>query len=172
VTRAVVKYLYLVRHGRADGSDPGIVDAERPLDRRGVHEVGEMGRRLVDLELSPDTVLVSPALRARQSAEILARTLELPSERLHCLRNLYLASATDLLAAVRGLAPQIEHAMVVGHNPGLTELARSLAPDATLADFETGAVCTLVFDTSSWSEVGPGAARELSYDSPKRVFAL
>jgi phosphohistidine phosphatase len=126
VSRATVKYLYLVRHGRAVGSDPGIVDAERPLDRRGVHEVGQMGRRLVDLQLSPDTVLVSPALRARQSAEILARTLELPSERLHCLPNLYLASATDLLAAVRGLAVQIEHAMVIGHNPRARCITRRL----------------------------------------------
>jgi phosphohistidine phosphatase len=166
-----VKRLYLVRHGRADMSDLGMADAARPLDRHGAQEVGEMGRRLVDRELSPDAVLVSTALRARQSAQILARTLELSADRLHCLSELYLASAADLLAAVRALEPQIEHAMLIGHNPGLTELARVLAPQVALEDFATGAICTLVFDAASWSAVGPGGAQELSYDAPRRAFS-
>ena len=167
-----MKRLSLLRHGRAVPMEPGRTDAERTLDRSGVAEVGEMGVRLLDRELIPEAILVSPALRTRQSAEILQRALELPAERMHYLPGLYLACASEMLAFVQRISAHVSHAMLVGHNPGLTDLARSFAADVPVEDFVTGAVCTLEFAAYAWDAIAPGAACKLEYDSPQRVFDL
>ena len=76
-----MKRLTLMRHAEARWKDAGLSDLERPLNRRGTAAAEAMARRLLELQLLPDLLLVSPAVRTRQTADIVARELSLPARR-------------------------------------------------------------------------------------------
>ena len=93
-----MKRLTLMRHAEARWKDADLSDLERPLNRRGNAAAESMARRLLELQLVPDLLLVSPARRTRQTAEILARELSIPARRVLHEDALYLASAATRLA--------------------------------------------------------------------------
>lgn len=110
-----------------------------------------MARRLHGSEsLYPQRILVSPAARALHTAQIFARELELPGSALVRVDALYLAPPEVILAAIAEVSKDIERVMVVGHNPGISELARQLAPDTMTAELGTAACCTLVVRQKNW----------------------
>jgi phosphohistidine phosphatase len=167
-----MKRLTLMRHADAHWKDPGVPDIERPLSRRGAAAAGTMGRRLLELELVPDLLIASPARRTHHTAEIVARELALPVRRVLREEALYLASAHDTLRTVHGSGPRIAHLLVVGHNPGLSELVQLLVPedDRGLA---TAAVCSIAFDCDSWSGVCAANVRHITREAPPaRLFGL
>lgn len=166
-----MKRLTLVRHGQAEWKEAAVADFDRPLTRRGLAEAADMARRLRVQEFAaPDLVLTSPAVRAVQTAEVFARELALPGRLVKRFDALYLAPPDELYAAIRDTGARIGHLLVVGHNPGLSEFAQQLAPEAALESFATGASCTLSFDTDEWHSLGP--ARSAEYDAPSRFFDL
>jgi phosphohistidine phosphatase len=167
-----VKRLTLMRHANAQWKDPQISDFDRPLNRRGVSEAETMSRRLLELKLVPTIVLTSSAHRAQQTAGIVARELGVPARKMRSDESLYLAPAADILHLVRTTGPRIPHLMIVGHNPGITELANLLAPAAHI-DLATAAVCSLTFDTRIWADVKAGNLRDVHSETPPaRRFAL
>ncbi len=169
-----MKRLTLMRHADARWKDAGLSDLERPLARRGVSAAEAMARRLLELELVPDLLLVSPALRAQQTAEIVARELALPARRLVREEGLYLASAGDLLKAAQRTGPRVVHLMVIAHNPGLSELLDTLAPERRGAGgLATAALCSLAFACEGWAELGGATADQVLCESPpKGLFGL
>lgn len=164
--------LTLVRHGRAEDKGSGQADFDRSLDRRGVAEVAGMARRCLELSLVPDRVRASAAVRTRQTAEAFAQVLQVPASALSFERGLYLAEVDTLLEAIRGSAEDARHLMLVGHNPGIGELAQQFAPRAQLAGFETAATCTMRLAARAWRDVRPGGALDVRYDSPSRFYDL
>jgi phosphohistidine phosphatase len=157
--------LTLIRHANAEWKDSNIDDFERPLNPRGVREAESIGKLLMTKELVPELMLVSSARRTKQTAEILARVLELPARRVRHADQLYLAGLSVILALAQTTAPEVSHLAIVGHNPGLSELARSLAPEGTpVAELSTGSACTLTFAAESWAELAAGASHATRYD--------
>ncbi len=162
-----MKRLTLMRHADARWKDAALSDLERPLNRRGTGAAETMARRLLELELVPDLLLVSPARRAQQTAEIVARELALPTRRLMRAEGLYLAGAADLLGAVRQTGPRVAHLMVIAHNPGLSDLLDLLAPGRHgSGGLATAALCSLAFDCEGWQQLGTGTAGEVLCESP------
>jgi len=168
-----MKRLTLMRHGDARWKDAGLSDLERPLNRRGSGAAEAMAQRLHALELVPDLMLVSPARRTQQTAEIVARVLAIPARRVVRDETLYLASAADMLKVVRATGPRVAHLLLVAHNPGLSELLQLLAPDAERGGLAAAAVCSMRFEVPGWSAIAAGAARELRCENPpKGLFGL
>jgi phosphohistidine phosphatase len=168
-----VKRLTLMRHGNAQWKDPQISDFDRPLNRRGTCEAEAMSRRLVELKLIPTILLASSAVRAQQTADIVARELGVSTRKRYSEESLYLAPAADILRVVHTTGPRIPHLMIVGHNPGITEIANLFAPAEPIEELATAAVCTLTFDTRSWSHVQASNLREARSEAPPaRLFAL
>ena len=168
-----MKRLTLMRHANAQWKDPQIADFDRPLNRRGHSEAEAMSRRLLELQLVPSMLLTSTALRAQQTAEIVARELGVSARNLHSEESLYLAPAADILRIVHATGPRIAHLMIVGHNPGITEVANLLAPEGSQQDMATAAVCSLTFDTQKWADVTVGKLRDSLCESPPvGLFAL
>lgn len=161
-----MKRLSLMRHGDAQWKNPEVADFARPLNRRGNSEAESMARRLVELGLVPDLIITSPARRAAQTAEILARELSLLPRAIRYEEGLYLAGTQDILKLVRGLGPRVAHLMIIGHNPGLSEAAHLLAPSADIGGLATAAVCSITFDTDQWSAVGPDLIRDSLNETP------
>jgi phosphohistidine phosphatase len=168
-----VKRLTLMRHAEARWKDPGLSDLERPLNRRGTSAAEAMARRLLELQLVPDLLLVSPAQRTRQTAEIVARELSLPARRVLHEEALYLASAADMLKVVHGTGPRVTHLLLVAHNPGVSELVQLLVPEAEASGLPTAAVCSISFDTAHWTAIGVAAVRDVQRETPSRgLFGL
>ena len=158
--------LYLLRHAKSSWDDPALADHDRPLAPRGERAAGTMGEHMRSSEISPSLVLCSSAVRARQTLE---RTSIEGDVRIE--RGLYGASESDLLETLRRLPPEVESAMLIGHNPAMQELALMLAAEGPElrrihGKFPTGALATLEFD-GDWSALGPHAARLVDFVRPK-----
>jgi phosphohistidine phosphatase len=158
--------LTLIRHANAEWKDSSYDDVERPLNPRGMREAESIGKLLLEKELVPDVMLVSNARRTKQTAETLSRILKLPTRRVQFSEPLYLARPDAILALAQATAAVVRHLAIVGHNPGISELARSLAPEAAqVGDLSTGSACTLTFAVESWAGVS-AASHAMCYDPP------
>ena len=161
-----MKRLTLMRHGDARWKDAGLKDIERPLNRRGTAAAEAMARRLLELELVPELLLVSPARRTQQTAEIVARGLSIPARRVVREEKLYLAAAIDLLQVVHETGPRISHLLLIAHNPGVSELAAMLVPEGSKSGLATAAVCSIAFNAPGWSALGPQTVTQVLHESP------
>jgi len=167
-----MKRLTLIRHANADWKDANVPDFDRPLNKRGLSEAEAIGKQLLEHEVLPDLLLASPARRTQQTAEIIAHKLDLPQRRVKAHEGLYLATIDDILALVRATGPKVQHLAIVGHNPGISEVAKHLAPGVITADLTTGAGCTLTFTARSWPGIQPPAARAAEFHPPGKLFRL
>jgi len=122
--------LYLLRHAKAVSADTGARDSDRVLDARGRDGARAIARWIVRTGLQPDLVLCSTAARTRETLDLIVDAFpRRPDIRFE--GELYLASADRLMARLRGVAAETQRLMMVGHNPGLHELAQSLADTTT-----------------------------------------
>jgi phosphohistidine phosphatase len=169
-----VKRLTLMRHADARWQDAGLSDLERPLNRRGTTAAEAMARRLLELELVPDLLLVSPARRTQQTGEIVARVLSVPARLVMPDEALYLATAADLLRVVQGTGPRVAHLLVVAHNPGVSELVQQLVPEAEASGLATAGVCSITFETGHWTAIGVAAVNDVLRATPpaRGLFGL
>ena len=117
-----VRSLYLLRHAKSSWDDPGLGDHARPLSPRGEGAARDLAAYFHREAIEPALVLCSTAVRARQTLQALSLRSEVCYE-----DDLYGASAAELLARLRRISEEIGSVMVVGHNPGLHELAVSFS---------------------------------------------
>jgi phosphohistidine phosphatase len=158
--------LILLRHAKAARETTGVADHDRPLTEEGRRAAGAVGQAMRRAGLSPDVVLVSSALRTQQTLQAL-EDANLWDERpnIDTLPVLYMAAPNQIRDALRDLPETVRSALVVGHNPGLHELAVSLAGPASakpafsrLAEgFPTAALAEFLV-TTSWHKLSAGAA--------------
>ncbi len=153
--------LILMRHAKAEAAS-GQGDHGRPLSARGRAEALEATRRMVALS-RPDAALVSDSRRTRQTLESAAPALP-PALPCRFTRAIYGASAAAILAEAQQTSDDVGCLLVVGHNPGIGDLARSLAGDGRASDLETlgegfPTSCFAVIDVeaATWADLGaPG----------------
>ena len=162
----------LLRHAKAVASahsDGEAGDHARDLSERGRRDASALGRLVQQGGLQPALALVSGALRTRRTWDLLA-PFTTPEPQLVVTDRLYLASIGELRAVLRETSDDIASVILVGHNPGLHELAVHLAGDAgNTAGLSAGPpTCSLIgFDvTGSWSELGPDATSNLMMMRP------
>jgi phosphohistidine phosphatase len=163
------KRLSLVRHANAE-QDSDVRDFERPLSRKGRNEAEEMSRRFLDRQLVPDLILTSAAVRTRETADTFARVLGVPARPLQAEDSLYLADGDHILAAIRAVGPRVTHLMVIGHNPGISAAAISLAPETITTDLPTCGTLTMSVTCAKWSLIDRRGVRDAERDAPKRLF--
>jgi phosphohistidine phosphatase len=164
-----MKLLTLFRHAKSDWDDPGLADHDRPLAPRGHRDAPRMGKRLARRELVPDLLLTSTALRARQTADYLVAALGLAASRVRQERSVYLASPGELLRILAELDDRLANVLLVGHNPGLTELANRLLPSLRLDNLPTAGHVAIDCDMAHWREIGSAGFRLRFYDYPKKA---
>lgn len=153
-----MKTLLILRHAKSSWEDAGLKDHDRPLNPRGVRDAPRMGRLIVELDLVPDLILSSTAVRARSTAELVAEELE-PTPEIEDVRALYFAAADDYLEVLREHAGDAERVMVVGHNPSLTTLVTRLTN--ALERMPTAALAHVELDIDDWAELDKDTPGEL-----------
>jgi phosphohistidine phosphatase len=163
-----MKRLTLVRHAQADTELPDRSDWDRPLTKRGLLDAAEMSKRLRSQRLKPELILCSPALRTRQTAEAFSKCFGLNSDVIVFEGELYLADCKHLLKHVRA-ATEVQHLMVIAHNPGITEFAQWLSQDYEVDGMTTCAVFTAEFNIKQWRELTTESGINALLDYPQRT---
>jgi len=163
------KRLTLIRHANAE-QDADVRDFERPLSRKGQNEALEMARRFQERGLVPDLILASAATRTRETAETFAKVLGVNARLLQADDALYLAEGDYILGAIRAVGPRVGHLMVIGHNPGISAAAISLAPEAITNDLPTCGTLTMTVACATWNLIDRRCVRDSERDSPRKFF--
>ena len=165
-----MKRIYLLRHAESSWKDTGLPDHDRPLAGRGRRAAKAIARHLRDRGIEPQLVLCSSALRARETLDRIEPALGSPTVVVD--RDFYAAGAPALLDRLRRVPDTVESVMLIGHNPGLQELALDLArpsPPAhdLAAKYPTGAVATLEVSASAWHELDRDTAELVELVRPR-----
>ncbi|HHC71838.1 MAG TPA: histidine phosphatase family protein [Thiotrichales bacterium] len=161
-----MKRLILMRHAKSSWRDVSLSDFQRPLNKRGMRDAPEMGRRLHRRRLIPDRILSSSAERAWSTALLVAVETGFPVERIETRERLYLASGKTLLEAVQGTDEGCDTLLLVAHNPGITELSNRLG-DARTDNLPTAAQHAIDLPVEHWREVATEMGKTLFLDWPK-----
>ena len=151
-----MKRIWLLRHAKSSWDDAGLADHDRPLAPRGRKAAARMARWAADNDVRPDLVLCSGAVRARATLDLVLDGLGRPTVEID--DDLYHASADDLLNRIRVLPAFVSNVLLVGHNPGLHDLACFLAPPGP-ETLPTGALAELRLAVGTWTEARQGCAR-------------
>jgi phosphohistidine phosphatase len=167
--------LLLLRHAKSAWDDPSLADIDRPLASRGVKAAKAMGRELAARGWRPELVLVSPAVRTRETWALVAA--ELPNAVAPSFpKKLYMATPERLLQQLRKTPKKIGTVLLIGHNPSMEELAGKLAADGSDAEalarmkekFPTAALARFDFD-GAWSDLSFGKARLTYFLQPRNL---
>ncbi len=157
--------LILTRHAKSSWDDPAQPDQERPLNDRGCRSARELGDWLASRGYEPEEVLCSTAERTRETwARIALAPLEVrPQVRYEA--GLYQASAEKMLAILRtAKAPTV---MMIGHNPGIAELAAMLPArvplDPDFRRYPTAATLVVDFQIDDWSQLRLGEGSVMDF---------
>lgn len=172
-----MRRLMLLRHAKTETDAPSGRDQDRRLDPRGHHDAADIGGWIAKHPPFPDLVLVSQAVRARQTWEHAweAMKADVPPPRVEWLPELYGAEIGQLLHSVRiadGTNPK--QMMVVGHNPGLHEFALTLTGGGDAAarnilaqNLPTSGLAVLDFAIDDWTDMAFGRGQLVQFVSPK-----
>jgi len=140
------------------------------LSRKGQSEALEMARRFQERALVPDLILASAATRTRETAETFAKVLGVAARLLQADDSLYLAEGDHILQTIRAVGPRVGHLMVIGHNPGISAAAISLAPEAITNDLPTCGTLTMTVSCATWNLIDRRCVRDSERDSPRKFF--
>jgi phosphohistidine phosphatase len=169
VASDTTRRLIMLRHAKSDW--PDVPDRDRPLAKRGRRDAPRIGRWLHEHGYQPDVVVCSDARRARQTWDLVARELG-GSPAVRFEPRAYAAGAMTLLCLAQELPSRYRTALLIGHNPGLSELAGQLAAPAPADNgprpgisLPTAAVAVLEFP-GDWPSLTPGQARLVDHIIP------
>ena len=172
-----MRRLMLLRHAKTEHDAPSGRDQDRRLDQRGHHDAAEIGGWIGRHPPFPDLVLVSHAIRAHQTWEIAWEALRdlVPEPAVELMPELYGADAAELLQIIRNASEaDPQRLLLVGHNPGLHELALALtgsgdaAGRKALADnLPTTGLAIFDFAIDDWADVAFRRGELVSFVSPK-----
>jgi phosphohistidine phosphatase len=145
-----MKSLFLLRHAKSSWKDPDLADFERPLNERGRKAAQLVGRYLAQQDINLDLVVSSPALRARQTIELVLRTAKRSVE-LRFDQRIYEASAAQLLEVISQIEDDRKSVLLVGHNPGMEELLTLLV--GVEMHMPTAALAKVVLGSKKWDKI-------------------
>jgi phosphohistidine phosphatase len=148
-----VKQLLLLRHAEAEPAPPGAKDFDRLLTARGRLEALAAAETLAAAHLTIDEILVSPARRARETADIFARRLKLAIAP-GVVAELYLAPPDVMLGILEHCSVTSDTILLIGHNPGISELAHQLHAGSDSSGLRTAGLCQLTFAHDRWQGIG------------------
>lgn len=169
-----MKTLTLLRHARSSWGDPAQRDFDRPLNARGERAARAMGRELRRLGIAFDSALASPAARVVGTIAGLGEggfPIEPDFD-----ERIYLAPARTLLGIVRAADDSRDRLLIVGHNPGMEQLALLLARGGALreqvaAKYPTGALAEIGFEAPRWRDIGEGTGTLERFVRPRDLEA-
>ncbi|MCX8111608.1 MAG: histidine phosphatase family protein [Bacteroidia bacterium] len=118
-----MKVILLIRHAKSDWSTETLSDFNRPISEKGLRDALHQSTVLLRQGYRPDIILSSPAIRAWQTAHILAQVTSLPHQWVRGVMAFYWEDPEAIYEAVRELPEKANTVGLVGHNPLWSEVA-------------------------------------------------
>lgn len=147
----LMKTLLLMRHAKSSWKESNIPDHDRPLNRRGKHDVPLMGKLLRDQKMNLDLIISSTALRAETTANLIAKAVRYKGK-IILDKSIYNAEPMDLLTLLSNSSDEYNSILLVGHNPTMEEMVQMItnSPEITMA---TCAIAHLTLSIDTWTDL-------------------
>jgi phosphohistidine phosphatase len=160
-----MKTLILVRHAKSDWSMDNQKDIDRPLNPRGYTDAHRMGKMLAEEFGKPDSIIASPAVRTMTTALIFCDEFNFPKSKIKIDATLYESSTADYLKCIRDIDHEINSAMIIGHNPVLSDLCMSLT--RSIIELPTCAIVIFEFSGEKWEDFSKQKIQLKEVKTPK-----
>lgn len=145
-----MKELYILRHAQKETSSSYEYDYDVPLAKQGVEDSKKIGQKLKNRKILPDLIVSSPAIRARETAEIVAKEIGY-EKNIMFNEVIYQAFLNELVESITYTFDTVDSLMIIGHNPALTALAISFANFKE--ELQMGEMIRIEFDCDSWTMI-------------------
>jgi phosphohistidine phosphatase len=145
-----LKSVLLLRHAKSSWKQPELADHDRPLNKRGKRDAPLIGRLLKRKDLVPENIISSTAIRARATAEAVAKASGYKGE-IVLNKSLYAAGPDAYLNIMHDLSDEYARALIIGHNPGLEELVEMLTGEIHL--MPTCSLAHVKIRVDKWSDI-------------------
>ena len=167
-----MRRLHLLRHAKSSWDDPALADRDRPLAPRGRKAAKRLAAWVEENGVRAELAICSPAVRTTQTLDRVLAAFGAPEVSVE--EDLYHAWADALVERVRQVPESLCDVVLVGHNPGLTDLCLLLSRpggerERVAGNLPTGALATLELDTGSWREAEPGCAELVRLVLPREL---
>lgn len=166
----MTKDILLIRHAHAESSIH-LRDFERKLTSNGILDAEKMSQQLLLHGAIPQFMMSSPARRAMKTTRIFAENIAIPLNKIQPENMIYEAGVGTLLSLINHLDNRYSVVALVGHNPGLSELADYLS-DEYLGNISTAGIVHLQFDVEDWKLIsgGTGHLKWKASPTPNSLF--
>ncbi len=170
-----MRRLILFRHAKSSWSDPTLADHDRPLSKRGKRDAPVMARFLRERGFVPARIICSTAVRTRETLRLaLPGLLDVGVPAITFSGAIYEAPVDAILQAVARADRDDNTVMIVGHNPGLEDVAGLLIGAGRTQDrarlaakFPSAAVAVIDFEAQTWSRLRPHSGTLVAFAGPK-----
>ena len=170
-----MRRLLLLRHAKTETAETGRNDRTRVLTERGRKDAGRIGGYIASHALTPDRVVLSPAVRSQETWKYMAAAIK-PAPGAMTLDAIYNATRHDVFAAIADTPATVHALMIVGHNPSLHELSQMLIATGDIDVRErlreklpTAGLVIIDFALDDWSKVHPQSGRLERFVTPKSL---
>ena len=163
-----MKKLLVVRHAKSDWSQPGQTDEKRNINDKGILKSGRIIDYLKRKEILPDLIITSHALRACETAQLIAKGIGIDPEDIQIHPKIYSWNEDQLFDLFLEIPDNVETLMIVGHNPVLTNFINYLV-SPPIDWMPTSSVAALSVPIKKWSEISKNKAELLFFITPKML---
>ncbi|NVJ52928.1 MAG: histidine phosphatase family protein [Campylobacteraceae bacterium] len=151
-----MKTLYIMRHGEKDTTNPNVDDYDIQVTPKGLKDVENVSKKLKKENVLPDLLVASPAVRTKQTAQIIAKELGYEKSIMYN-EVLFQAFVNEVIESITYTFDDIDTLMIVGHNPSLTALGVNLV--GLKEKILMGEGLKIEFDCNSWTSIDISNAR-------------
>ena len=163
-----MKQLTIIRHAKSSWDFPGLPDFDRPLNKRGRRDAPAMARFTKSEGIIPDLILSSPANRTLTTARFFTAELNNKEESIHLNTTLYHATPDEIMVTLKTQRSDINHIMLFGHNPGVTNFCNLLG-NLEITNIPTTGLVSLDLDINAWDQLQFGKAKLRIFQTPREL---
>lgn len=161
-----MKTLIILRHAKTEKINPA-GDAARELTKPGRRWATEAGREILESAGMPDLLVTSNAIRALQTGDLAAEAMKFSGER-RVIPDVYGATENELIAVITGFPDEFSAVVLVGHNPGLEELANTFPGKREHGHLPTAGWVVVEMSSKAWKDVKAGGGTVTAFGTPNK----
>lgn len=143
-----MKTIYLLRHAESELENANN-DFDRNLTMTGIRDAELISNKLDSI---PDLIISSPAVRTTRSSVIFAHSLKYPIDKIDFEETIYEAPVKNLINKINKIDASYNTVLLVGHNPGITQLVNYLVND-TISQVQPCTIIKIDLEIDNWNEI-------------------
>jgi phosphohistidine phosphatase len=163
---SLVKQLIILRHSKTEKINPA-GDPARELTKPGRRWAMEAGREIHEAAGMPDLLVTSNAIRALQTGDLAAEAMKFAGER-RVVPEIYGATEDELVEVIQALPDEFSSIVLVGHNPGLEELANSFPGKREHGHLPTAGWVVVGMSSDAWKDAKAGSGKVSAFGTPNK----